>query len=71
MTVFIITKMLSISSILVSASFPLIVIFLHTIPYLPLIILAVVVGVFVPVMHHNNIKRVLKGEESKFSFNKI
>lgn len=70
LAVFIITKMVSVSSILASVSFPIIVIFLFTIPYLPLIILAIAVGVFVPVMHHNNIKRILRGEESKFSFNK-
>lgn len=68
LAVFIITKMVSVSSILASVSFPIIVIFLFTIPYLPLIILAIAVGVFVPVMHHNNIKRILRGEESKFSF---
>lgn len=70
LAVFIITKMVSVSSILASVSFPIIVIFLFTIPYLPLIILAIAVGIFVPVMHHNNIKRILRGEESKFSFNK-
>ncbi len=66
--VFFITRMVSLSSVLASISFPFFVIFLFHIPYLPLILLAIAVGLFVPVMHHNNIKRLLRGEESKISF---
>ena len=66
--VFFITRMVSVSSVLASISFPFMVIFLFHIPYLPLILLAIAVGLFVPVMHHNNIKRLLRGEESKISF---
>ncbi len=68
--VFFITRMVSLSSVLASISFPFFVIFLFHIPYLPLILLAIAVGLFVPVMHHNNIKRLLRGEESKISFKK-
>jgi acyl phosphate:glycerol-3-phosphate acyltransferase len=66
--VFFITRMVSVSSVLASISFPFMVIFLFHIPYLPLILLAIAVSLFVPVMHHNNIKRLLRGEESKISF---
>ncbi len=66
--VFFITRMVSLSSVLASISFPFMVIFLFHIPYLPLVLLAIAVGLFVPVMHHNNIKRLLRGEESKISF---
>lgn len=66
--VFFISRMVSLSSVLASISFPFFVIFLFHIPYLPLILLAIAVGLFVPVMHHNNIKRLLRGEESKISF---
>jgi glycerol-3-phosphate acyltransferase PlsY len=35
-----------------------------------LIILAGLIAVFVPLTHHKNIRRLLKGEESKLTFRK-
>ncbi len=68
--IFFITRMVSVSSVFASISFPFIMIFLFHIPYLPLILLAIAVALFVPLIHHNNIKRLLRGEEPKFSFGK-
>ncbi len=67
---FIISRIVSISSIMAAISFPVIVIFILNNPYLPLVILAICVGVFVPVTHHKNIRRLLKGKESRIQFKK-
>lgn len=63
-----ISRVVSISSIIAAVSFPFIIIFLLSNPHLPLIILSIGVGVFIPLTHRKNIKRLLKGEESRFSF---
>lgn len=60
----------SLGSITGAISFPLIVIFLFNPDSLPLIILAVFVGIFVPITHRKNITRLLNGTESKFSLKK-
>lgn len=67
-TVFVISRIVSISSISAAFAFPWIVIFILNNPHIPLIILAIAVGVFIPITHHKNIKRLIKGEESKFDF---
>ncbi len=64
------SRIVSISSIIAAISFPLIVVFLLHNPHLPLIILSIIVGVFIPLTHRKNIKRLIKGEESRFSFKK-
>lgn len=66
--VFVISRTVSISSISAAIAFPIVVIFILNNPHLPLILLATAVGVFIPITHHKNIKRLLKGEESKFDF---
>jgi len=66
----IIFKYVSLASITASISFPLIVIFVFHQDSLPLIILAVFVGIFVPITHRKNIKRLLEGTESKFTLKK-
>ncbi len=68
--VLIITKYVSLGSISGSVSFPFIVIFLFNPHSLPLIILAVFVGVFVPLTHRKNISRLRQGTESEFSLKK-
>lgn len=64
------SRIVSLSSIIAAISFPIIVIFLLNNPHLPLIILSIIVGVFIPLTHRKNIKRLIKGEESRFSFKK-
>jgi glycerol-3-phosphate acyltransferase PlsY len=68
---FIITGYVSVSSIAASVTFPIIEIFIlgHT-EFISLIILSIAVAVFVPVTHRKNIKRLIKGEESKFDIHR-
>jgi glycerol-3-phosphate acyltransferase PlsY len=66
--VFVLTKTVSISSISASFAFPFIVIFILQNPHLPLILLAIAVGIFIPFTHEKNIRRLIKGEEPKFDF---
>lgn len=64
----IITGYVSLSSIVASVTFPIVeLIFLGNTEYISLTILAIAVAVFVPIIHHKNIQRLLKGEESKFT----
>jgi glycerol-3-phosphate acyltransferase PlsY len=68
--VLVITKYVSLASIMGAVSFPFIVIFLFNPHSLPLTILAIFVGVFVPLTHRKNISRLRQGTESKFSLKK-
>jgi glycerol-3-phosphate acyltransferase PlsY len=68
--VLIITKYVSLSSITGAICFPFIVVFAFHTDSLPLTVLAIFVGVFVPLTHRKNIKRLLNGTESKFSLKK-
>lgn len=65
-----ISHYVSLSSIIASLSFPLVVVFLFDQKSLPLIVLAIFVALFVPFTHRTNIRRLLTGTESKFSFKK-
>lgn len=62
------THYVSVSSITASLSFPLVVVFVFNQQSVPLIVLAIFVALFVPFTHRSNIKRLLNGTESKFSF---
>lgn len=64
----ILTRYVSLSSILASVSFPFIVIFMIHVTNPGLIILSVLVALFVPVTHRKNIQRLLKGTETRFQF---
>ncbi len=64
------THYVSLSSILASLAFPLIVIFLMGVRHPGLIGLSLLVAVFIPATHRKNISRLLKGEERKFEFRK-
>jgi len=68
--VLIATKYVSLASITGAISFPIIVIFVFNPGSLPLIILSVLVGIFVPITHRKNIVRLIKRTESKFSLKK-
>lgn len=65
--VLLVSGYVSLASILGSVSFPFIVIFLFNPGSLPLILLAVFVGILVPLTHRKNIRRLLNRSESKFS----
>jgi glycerol-3-phosphate acyltransferase PlsY len=66
--VLVITHYVSLSSILASVAFPLVVFFIIGERHPGLIGLSLIVAVFIPVTHRRNIKRLLKGEENKFDF---
>lgn len=70
--IFIITLVLSryvsLSSILAAVAFPFIVIFLLGETNIGMIILSILVGIFVPVSHRKNVHRLLHGQENKFIF---
>ncbi|MDO9256094.1 MAG: glycerol-3-phosphate 1-O-acyltransferase PlsY [Bacteroidales bacterium] len=68
--VFIITRYVSLSSITSSLLFAILAIFVFHEQNIYLIILAALIAIFIPLTHHKNIKRLLKGEESKLSFRK-
>jgi len=63
--VLLITRYVSAGSIIGAISFPLIDIFIFHQPYISLIFLSIAVGIFIPLTHRKNIKRLLKGEESR------
>ena len=68
--VFLIGRYVSVASITGAISFPLLVIFVFNPHSIPLILLAVFVGIFVPLTHHRNIRRLINGTENRFSFRK-
>ncbi len=68
LTVLAVTRYVSLSSILASIAFPLAVWFLTGVRHPGLIGLSLIVAVFIPVTHHRNIGRLLRGEERKFDF---
>lgn len=68
--VFIITRYVSLASITASILFAILAIFVFHEQNNYLIILAALIAIFIPLTHHKNIKRLLKGEESKLTFRK-
>lgn len=70
LTVFIVTRYVSLASITGSILFAILAIFIFHEQNLYLIILAALIAVFIPITHYKNIQRLLKGEENKLSFRK-
>ncbi|NCC71775.1 MAG: glycerol-3-phosphate 1-O-acyltransferase [Sphingobacteriia bacterium] len=66
----VITRYVSLSSIISSVLFPIMVILFFNPHSTPLILLAIFVGIFVPLTHRKNIYRLLHNQESKFSIKK-
>lgn len=64
--ILLITGYVSLGSIVCALVFPFLDIFVFGQENLWLIILSVLVAIFIPVTHRKNIRRLLKGEESKF-----
>ena len=62
------THYVSLSSILASLAFPLVVYFVIGIRHPGLIGLSLLVAVFIPTTHRKNIRRLMNGEERKFDF---
>ena len=67
---FLLSRIVSISSMLAAIAFPFITIFVFSYESVPLIVLSFAVALFIPITHHKNIKRLIRGEESRFDFKK-
>jgi glycerol-3-phosphate acyltransferase PlsY len=66
----VLSRYVSLSSIITAVVFPFIVIFLLGETNMGMIILAILAGIFVPVLHKKNIHRLLNGQENKFLFSR-
>lgn len=65
------TGYVSLSSMIAAITFPFVeILILGHKDYLSLMCLAIAVAVFVPITHRKNIRRLLKGEETKFTVRK-
>ena len=64
----IISRYVSLSSILAGFSFPFIVIIVTGQTHTGLVLLSIFVGLFIPITHIKNIKRLINGTENKFLF---
>ncbi len=68
--ILVITHYVSLASITGALLFTILAIFAFHEQNIYLIILAALIAVFIPLTHHKNIRRLLKGEENKLSFRK-
>lgn len=68
--VFILTRYVSLGSVSGAIIFPFIVVFILNEQNIALIVLSIIIAVFIPLTHHKNIKRLLKGTENKLYFNR-
>lgn len=64
------TRYVSLSSILGALVFPVAVVFITGQHHPGLVILSLLVAVFIPLTHLRNIKRLIRGEEKRFDFNR-
>ncbi len=67
---FLITRIVSVGSILAAITFPIVVIFLDKDSVLAEQVFSIIVAVFVPLTHRKNIFRLFKCEENKLDFKK-
>lgn len=62
------TRIVSLSSIIASLFFPVVVYLVIGVRHPGLVGLSLVVALFIPVTHRKNIRRLIRGEENKFDF---
>jgi acyl phosphate:glycerol-3-phosphate acyltransferase len=62
------SRIVSVSSVLASVSFPFFVVLVFHQTNWALITMSVLVGIFVPLTHLSNIKRLMNGTEKRFSW---
>ena len=67
--IFISSRIVSLGSIVVAISLPVLMYFFFPVDT-AILILGMVIAVFIPVTHHKNISRLLKGEETRLDFHK-
>ena len=68
LVVFLLTRYVSLGSLIAAIALPFIVILIKEVTLLPKIVFAVAIALFVPVTHKNNIRRLLQGKENRISF---
>jgi glycerol-3-phosphate acyltransferase PlsY len=68
--VLITTRFVSLSSMLAAVTFPFIVIYVTHIQTPSLVAFAILIAIFIPVTHHKNIVRLIRGTESRFVLKK-
>lgn len=68
LAVFFSTRYVSLASLAAAIALPFIVIFIKDGTLMPKVIFAVAVALFVPVIHINNIRRLIQGKENRISF---
>jgi glycerol-3-phosphate acyltransferase PlsY len=67
--VFIFFRYVSLASIVAAVTFPFIeILVLNHREVISLMILSVAIGIFIPLTHRNNIRRLIQGSEAKFRF---
>lgn len=67
LVVFILFSYVSLGAIIAAISFPIVLIFIWKVNNIALIIFSIILALAVVITHHKNIKRLLKGEESKMN----
>ena len=70
LTVFLTTRYVSLGSLIAAIALPVVVIWVMDITLMPKILFAILVALFVPITHLNNIRRLLRGKENRISFKK-
>ena len=70
LVLFLLTRYVSLGSIIASLVFPIAVIWLTGPSTIPQIVFALIIAVFVPLSHRKNIERLLNGTENKIVFKK-
>ncbi len=73
LVIMILTKMVSVGSILAAVLFPVLTIFIsqnYLVPEGSYIVFGIILAVIVVVLHRENIKKILAGNENKLSFSK-
>lgn len=68
--IFILFRYVSLASVTSAILFPFLVIFVFRESSASLVIMSILIAVFVPLTHHKNIRRLLRGEELKMTFKK-
>lgn len=68
LAVFLSTRYVSLASLASAIALPVIVIFIKDITLMPKVIFAIAVALFVPIIHINNIRRLIQGKENRISF---
>lgn len=68
---FLITKYVSLSSLLAGISFPIIIIFIFKTTTMSLVIFSLIIAVMLLLTHQKNIERLVRREESKADFSKL